>query len=488
MGLKTDTSFLRFLSMGATGVRQTMRHLQAVGFKPIELERYCASNKIWMTKVKRLRLPDVVCVRTGLRFEVRAKSELKIRMSDAPNNPERTWDAGLRDDDVVAFIGIFEDEHGQRPADKAVFVGVQALRASVDQSRLGPPKSASEGAERDRTWPAIIPSDNGNVLSVSEEKLVVRMDGADGRARNQTYTLNGKHVYVRPGDRFHAGASIIAGAPAELVDISAFLNRGYDPLAALLEPNAVDRYAAVKAVLYREDLRAQAVPALERLLGVEQEERVALEAAGSSATLGSGLGQERIESVLSGNGRHDLRMEAVLILTELGSPFARRELVRVAGGQNFEGDEIRQAAVWGLGKAGLKAYEELLPFIGDADENVALHAIVAFGSDTPEPVIRRLVQELITGDPRRAPGASEALRLIGNETVVRLLVEAARGGHDWVMATLGRLPPRLVRPAVDGSELMARLSPMLLLSEGANWLAREERVIDISFLTKQNLS
>jgi hypothetical protein len=35
---------------------------------------------------------------------------------------------------------------------------------------------------------------------------------------------------------------------------------------------------------------------------------------------------------------------------------------------------------------------------------------------------------------------------------------------------------------------MAQLGPMLLRSEGANWLAHEERVIDISFLTKQNLS
>jgi len=39
--------------------------------------------------------------------------------------------------------------------------------------------------------------------------------------------------------------------------------------------------------------------------------------------------------------------------------------VGVAGRQQFEGDEIRQAAVWGLGKSGLKAYEELLPFIAD---------------------------------------------------------------------------------------------------------------------------
>src|SRR5690348_15832776 len=121
MGLKTDTSFLRFLSMGAIGVRQTIAQLEQLGFRPIELERYCGSNKIWQTKVKRLRLPDLLCVRTGLRTEVRAKSDLKIRMSDAPSNPDRTWDAGLRDEDLVAFIAIVEDENGQRAADEATF-------------------------------------------------------------------------------------------------------------------------------------------------------------------------------------------------------------------------------------------------------------------------------------------------------------------------------------------------------------------------------
>ena len=181
-------------------------------------------------------------------------------------------------------------------------------------------------------------------------------------------------------------------------------------------------------------------------------------------------------------------MEAVLILTELGSPFAKRELVRVAVDCQLENDEIRQAAVWGLGKAGLKAYEEILPLIADAHENVAMHAIVAFGSDTPDAVIRELVSELVISDPRRAPAASEALRLIGNETVVRVLIEAAAGGHDWVLATLGRLPPQLVRPAIAGSSLLPRLAPMLLLSGGANWLASEDRVVDLTFLSKQSIS
>jgi hypothetical protein len=487
MGFKTDTSFLRFLSMGALGVRQTMKQLGALGFEPIELERYCASNKIWMTKVKRLRLPDLLCVRTGLRVEVRAKSDLKIRMSDAPNNPERTWDAGLRNDDVAAFIAILEENGQQRAADESMFFTIGALRGSASESTLGPPKSASEGAERDRTWPAIIPSRNGTVRSVSSERLVVEMRGDGGPPRTQTYNLRGKRPYVHPGGTFKAGISMLAGAPAQLADLTIFLSRTYDPVTDLGAPNGVDRYAAVKALPHREDLRERAVSLLEALLPSEVEERVALEAAAAAAAIGSQDGQEYIERVLRSEGRADLRMEAVLILTELGSTFAKHELRRISGDSRFAGDEIRQAAVWGLGKAGLKAYDELIPFISDSDENVAMHAIMAFGNDTPETVIRSLVRELALNDPRRSASASESLRIIGNESVLRVLVEAAASAGDWVLATLGRLPPRLVRPALEGSKLLERVTPMLLLGEDANWLAFEDRVVDLAFLAKQGL-
>ena len=487
MGFKTDTSFLRFLSMGALGVQQTMKQLRSLGFEPIELERYSASNKIWMTKVKRLRLPDLLCVRTGLRVEVRAKSDLKIRMSDAPTNPERTWDAGLRDDDVAAFISVRDEGTGHRAAEEAVFFTIGDLRTSVNQSTLGPPKSASEGAERDRTWPAIIPSRSGTVRSVSAEKLVVDMRGNGNTPRVQTYSLRGKRVYVQAGDAFEAEVSILAGAPVGLADLNGFLNRNYDPLADLAASNSVDRYAAIKAVARREDLREHAAPLLESLLRIDGEERVALEAAGAAATLGSRSAQDYIEKVLWGDTRADLRMEAVLILTELGSPFAKRELKRVAADSRFVGDEIRQAAVWGLGKAGLKAYDELMRFVSDSDENVAMHAIVGFGTDTPEPVIGQLVNDLAANDERRRAGASEALRMIGNEVVVRKLIEGANAGGDWVLATLGRLPPKLVRPALEGSNLLGRVAPMLLLSEGSNWLASEDRMLDVAFLAKQHL-
>ena len=233
MAFKVDASFLRFLTMGALGVRRVASELEDRGFEPIELERYCSSNKIWTTKIKRLRLPDLLCARTGLRIEVRAKSDLKIRMSDAPNDPERRWDAGLRDEDIVALIACSEGPEGPVPADSAVYFSVRALRVSEPHSRLGSAKSVSEGAERDRTWPSTVPSRPGLVLSVDEDRLVVRMEGDDRPPRRQTYRLGDKHAYAGPGERFEENVTILAGVPESLADVNRHLADRYDPLGDL---------------------------------------------------------------------------------------------------------------------------------------------------------------------------------------------------------------------------------------------------------------
>src|SRR4051812_16162390 len=150
--------------MGAVGARRVCELMAQAGFQPIELERYSRSNKIWSTKVKRLRLPDLLCVRTGLRVEVRAKSKLTIKMSDAPTNPERRWDSGLAARDMIAFVLIRGDEAGAlQPAQNAELFWVRDLQATEGDSKLGPPKSASEGAERDREWPSIVPTSSGVV-------------------------------------------------------------------------------------------------------------------------------------------------------------------------------------------------------------------------------------------------------------------------------------------------------------------------------------
>jgi hypothetical protein len=491
MGFKADTSFLRFLSMGAAGALRVMEQMKADGFEPIELERYCTSNKIWTTKVKRLRLPDILCVRTGTRIEVRAKSDLKIRMSDAPANPDRRWNSGMRDRDLAAFIACFDDNGSPRPADQAMFFTFGDLRKSDAASQLGPPKSASEGAERDRTWPCIVPQRNGIVEHVDKTVIRAMMDADKERpARPQSFQLRGRVPYVAVGDRFVAETSIIAGAPPQRASLKVFLKDKYHPLDELDAEDAVDRYAAVKSLPFVSVLKRKAAKAIEQRLGVETEDRVLLEAAGAGTACESGEAWRILEGFVWNQERADLRMEAVFILTELRSAGARNVLLKIANDRMFANDEIRQAAVWGLGKAGLRSYADLVPFLNDPERDVVLHAIAAFGQDTPEPVIDRLIEELNSGDRRRSPAASEALRVIGSDLVLKNLISSAReksGSVDWVLATLGRLPADKVRAALQGDPLLQRLGPLLLLSSTSNWVAEDTVDIDLKFLLKQNL-
>ena len=162
----------------------------------------------------------------------------------------------------------------------------------------------------------------------------------------------------------------------------------------------------------------------------------------SGARLEATFGMEGISSVLWGSKREDLRMEAVLILSELSTPAAAAELERAARAREFERSEVRQAAVWGLGKAGCRSYITLLDFLGDADDGVALHAIVGLGADVSVDIIRKLVALLRSGTDRQRAAASGALRVINSREAVAQLVGAYRsGGNDpWLLATLGRFP------------------------------------------------
>jgi HEAT repeat protein len=484
MGFKVDASFLRFLTMGAVGVRAVQHHLTTHGFVPIELERYCTTNKIWSTKVKRLRLPDLLCVRTGLRIEVRAKSALCVKMSDALANPERRWDAGLRDEDLVAFVPCTSTAETIEARNEPLFFSVYDLRASETASKLGSPKSAAEGAERDREWPTTVPKSDGIVLTVDDDRIATRL--ASGRS--QTYQLRSKHAYVVAGERFCAGTSFLAGVISRPTSLEG-LTLSWNPALALRSKEPIDRYAAAKAIPHREggpELRTE----IESLIGSEPEPRVALEMAASATRLGSEQGMQHVVATVWAGDRGDLSMEGVLILTELGTGDAADELVRVAGDEQFNGQEIRQAAVWGLGKGGAREYACLLPFIADNDEAVALHAIAGFGQDTPRSVADELVALLRNGSPRERASASLSLSVIASEDALAAVISSSRSSLDddtWLVATLGRFHPDDVRQALNSDPLLDKVEPLLLLSEQSNWLATRDVLLDFQFLRQQGL-
>jgi len=72
------------------------------------------------------------------------------------------------------------------------------------------------------------------------------------------------------------------------------------------------------------------------------------------------------------------------------------------------------------------------------------------------------------------------------ETLIEA-VDANEGKVDWAVATIGRLPPDIVRARLNGLPLLERLQPMLLLAPGANWPANEDALSDMAFLLKQEL-
>lgn len=484
MAFKADASFLKYVTMGALGSLAVLRHLQAAGFEPIELERYCTSNKIWATKVKRLRLPDLLCVRTGIRFEARAKSDLAVKMSHSPNNAQRAWDAGLRSQDLVAFVKMYPDNDSFRAA-LPTFFGVADLQATFATAKLGPPKSQSEGAERDVVWPAWVPTTSGRVESVDGAAIkIVKSDG-----RSQTYPLGTKRAYAVPGSTFTAGEAFLAGSPAAVVNIAALLATAWNPTALLASVDAVDRYSAVKA-LPRILAPEEAAAALRSHLLRETEPRVRLETAASLARLDVVEGLDHLRSQIASPSLDYLRMEAILILGEVATASARDLLVEAAQSAALQGDEARQAAVWGLGHAGCRSYRELIPFLADTDDDVALHAVCGFAKPVPAPVGGALAAVALGADARGRAAAITVLGRCGGPNEIRALAGGV-GGADTdarALAGLAKFRREAVVAAGINATTMSRLDPLYaLVDPRKNWLAKESVAGDLTYLGAQGV-
>lgn len=375
MNFKADWSFLEKISMGAVSSQEVIRQLNACGHNVIELERYSTSNKIWATKIKRLRLPDLICLKCGRRIESRAKSNLDVRMSDNENNPDRRWDAGLGDKDIIAFIQCSKDENGWYPASSVNYFEAKSMRETVGLSKLGQPKSAGEGAERDRVWPTFIPAKDGEISEIIrlDDKVQIKVMYDDG-LRPYTYSLKnekGYNVYVNEGDHFEANATMIAGIPTKKASMDTCCD-SYDFLADLKSEIKEIRYAGVKALGYLNRTETN-VNELKNLLSSEEDHRIKLEIYSSLLRLGEDLWEEFKNYALS-IPEEMYKFEYVLILGELGAfDNATNELGTIALDDSYD-SELRSAAAWGI-KLKVNTIARLVQISSVEDDNVAAHAI-----------------------------------------------------------------------------------------------------------------
>jgi hypothetical protein len=485
MGLKSDLDFLRNVSMGAIGSAQVMKDLAAAGLSPIELERGCRSNKMWKTRSRGHRVPDLLCVTTGIRFEVRGKGTLCIRMSDSPNRPERTWDAGLRGQDIVAIVQIAEHGGDMTAAAEPNYFSVADLRASRQRTRDAGRKVHAQGSESSIEWPCTVPAASGRVSEVTDRFIAAVLD--DGTMRR--YRLNGRHPYVRRGDSFTGAQTIIAGIVARKASLVGLMRRTWKARDALRSRDALDRWCAAKAIPHLISSRKNAALLLERALIHEQDVRVSLEMAGALARLDRPAGFDFLANVLNSSAAEDVMLEAVLILSEMKGARSSDALYEIATDKRFHGLEIRQAAVWGLGKHGCADFRKLVDFIADDDEQVSLHSICALSAQA-ETSADEIISRMVVADQHGAASYSAALEHIGTRTVLERLIHAWRSaaGNPWIPLTVARMPEDMVRSSLAGHALFTIIEPLLMYrSPTGNWLSRDDTMRDFQFLKRQTV-
>lgn len=351
---KTDESFLEKLAIGAIGARAVFEALKRQGHWPIELERGSMSYKIWkQIKIKRLRVPDILCLNCGMRVEARAKTKLEISMSHSLSDPERGWDKGLADRDVIAFSLCAQS--GERPVDWQAseliqFTSVAELRKAYADKRvlLAKPKGAQEGFELRVTWPAVVASSDGVVSAVSESRLQFRRS-TDSRSINLGLTRGGINLapLVQVGDHVRAGQIIASVVPVSSAIPCVGTPAEHLFIQMLGSYSVADRYTAVKALSHI--LSAGSAQALLARANDEHEHiYVRLEAAAGLARAGQAVGIQFIQRTLVDQFLAH-RLEAVIILGEIRLPESVQTLTAVLL-DSAQHAEIRAGAAWALGE------------------------------------------------------------------------------------------------------------------------------------------
>lgn len=300
---KNDDSFLRKLAVGAAGTNATINRLKAMGFNPIELERGSTGFKIWKKiKIKRVRVPDILCLNTGIRFESRGKTKLEISMSHSLNDPKRAWDAGMRDDDLVSIV-VFE-QNDNFPVDlKQIspvhFVSVREMRKAfaTEQVSITQPKGVEEGSEIRVMWTCAAANQRSSVQAVEPGRIsLIPLS----EARRQSIQLNRSKGKITLLPQVEAGETVEANQiVAAVISVNTTLQCPTSVSEAhfvekLASVNLSERYAAAKALRYRGYTTAK--PVLEsRMTDSEEDIYVQLEAAAALAAYGDPNGWEFIE-------------------------------------------------------------------------------------------------------------------------------------------------------------------------------------------------
>jgi hypothetical protein len=452
---KTDESFLEKIAIGATGTRFALEDLKRQGHDPIELERGSTSFKIWKAiKIKRVRVPDVLCLRCSHCAESRGKTNVEVSMSHSLSDPNRGWDASLHDQDSVAIVHVAKT--GEGPIDwtgdpPVQYAGVGAMREAWKAGLVvqHKPKGAQEGFEIRVSWPSAVAKVAGTVETVSDTWVVYRGADGAGPARRVRLTQGGKPLtpLVAVGDAVAAGQIL-----ASVIPITSQNPCGggatVETYLQLLDSKGVgDRYTATKALGHFHG--DQAVAALaERARDGTEHIYVRAEAAAGLMRAGIDLGREFLEATLADEYLEN-RLEAAIILGEVRTAEATEILVKTLQDPD-QHPEIRAGAAWALGEIQAPgSLPALVESFAALDPQIRIEAARALAK-----LARKVPQEVVEAFPRggaeERPGIAWALSHAGAISVSDLLPTLVdEDARQWAAYVLGTQDRERMLPEIE---------------------------------------
>lgn len=408
---KTDESFLEKISIGAIGTQQVFASLRKSGHQPIELERGSMNYKIWKKiKIKRIRVPDILCVDNGIRIESRAKTSLEISMSHSTSDPERGWDFGMKDNDFVALVVC--EKFGDRPidwkaGDLVQFVSIKDLREAEKKNQVNfiKPKGAQEGFESRIIWVSTLASSDGTIVEINPTNIKYKT--TKGKIISIRLSKSGQTLnpVVKVGEKVYQNqilASVVPiykSIPKNKVKADYFL-------ANLNNLNLSERYAAVKALSYFD--QPKVIKALKKKL-IEEGEHiyVKLEAAASLARFGIEDGYTFLKTCLSDQYLQHV-LETVIVLNEIKSDRACEMLCEILLDGKYD-TEIRAGAAWGLGEQQNKsALEAIVTSFNFVEEHIKIEAARALAKLTQK-FSDEILKSFEEATPVEKPGIAWAL-------------------------------------------------------------------------------
>jgi HEAT repeat protein len=497
LALKPDSSFFRKIAIGAIGTRAVASDLTAYQHDMVELERGSTDTKLWKdVKRKRVRIPDLVCQRCGLRVESRAKTKAELAMSHSDTDEARSWDFGMVDTDCIAFpvCQALDEEYwsaGKLNAASSYwhernwvlwqlsgrinYFTAAAFRATP-HSRTGR-KGVTEGSETTLIWDASF-SNNSSVVEVVEGQRFTVRRSSDGRrqTRNVRPELS---ILIEPDDRVETNqitASTVR--PLTGADLACPGNLPENHLAHLLSSRErTQRFTGVKLARLRNERPNQAQVA--ELANDEEEDiYIRLEALSYLASVCEQPVQELFEAYLN-NPDDQTKLEAVIAVGETATLNAVDLLSQI-----LDDPErpyfMRSAAAWCLGRAKHdEAADRLVRAFSDVDLNIrekALEGMVALGG----PGIPILLRGLGESQNDVMAGCAEALRQLQplEDEILAGLVNGLRTEENpsqWVIWLLGHLPRDQVSARIadlQESKPQLHYAISLLWSFVENWIAR----------------